>query len=44
MDSARVILFGLPKTKDAARSSALDPDGPVPRNGGNEDMRRPASS
>ena len=26
-----VILFGLPKTKDARGSSALDPDGPVPR-------------
>ncbi len=26
-----VLLFGLPKTKDAAGSSAYDPDGPVPR-------------
>ncbi len=26
-----VILFGLPKTKDPRGSSALDPDGPVPR-------------
>ncbi len=26
-----VILFGLPKTKDARGSSGLDPDGPVPR-------------
>jgi porphobilinogen synthase len=26
-----VLLFGLPKTKDARGSSALDPDGPVPR-------------
>jgi len=26
-----VVLFGLPKTKDARGSSALDPDGPVPR-------------
>jgi porphobilinogen synthase len=26
-----VILFGLPKTKDATGSSAYDPDGPVPR-------------
>jgi porphobilinogen synthase len=26
-----VILFGLPKTKDASGSSAYDPDGPVPR-------------
>ncbi len=26
-----VILFGLPKKKDARGSSALDPDGPVPR-------------
>lgn len=26
-----VILFGLPKTKDAKGSSGLDPDGPVPR-------------
>jgi porphobilinogen synthase len=26
-----VILFGLPKTKDAKGSSALDPNGPVPR-------------
>ena len=26
-----VILFGLPKTKDPSGSSALDPDGPVPR-------------
>jgi porphobilinogen synthase len=26
-----VVLFGLPKTKDAQGSSALDPDGPVPR-------------
>lgn len=26
-----VILFGLPKTKDATGSSGLDPDGPVPR-------------
>ena len=26
-----VILFGLPKTKDARGSSALDPQGPVPR-------------
>ncbi len=26
-----VILFGLPKTKDAEGSSAWDPDGPVPR-------------
>ena len=26
-----VILFGLPKTKDAVGSSALDADGPVPR-------------
>jgi porphobilinogen synthase len=26
-----VILFGLPKSKDARGSSALDPDGPVPR-------------
>ncbi|HEV3192775.1 MAG TPA: porphobilinogen synthase, partial [Polyangiaceae bacterium] len=25
-----VLLFGLPKTKDARGSSALDPDGPVP--------------
>src|SRR5437762_1108837 len=26
-----VILFGLPLTKDAVGSSALDPEGPVPR-------------
>src|SRR5580700_9108307 len=26
-----VVLFGLPKAKDARGSSALDPDGPVPR-------------
>ncbi|MGA3123881.1 MAG: porphobilinogen synthase [Polyangiaceae bacterium] len=26
-----ILLFGLPKTKDALGSSALDPDGPVPR-------------
>ncbi|MCC6554274.1 MAG: porphobilinogen synthase [Polyangiaceae bacterium] len=26
-----VILFGLPRTKDASGSSAYDPDGPVPR-------------
>lgn len=26
-----VLLFGLPKTKDARGSSGLDPDGPVPR-------------
>jgi porphobilinogen synthase len=26
-----VLLFGLPKTKDAQGSSGLDPDGPVPR-------------
>ncbi len=26
-----VLLFGLPKTKDARGSSALDPEGPVPR-------------
>jgi porphobilinogen synthase len=26
-----VLLFGLPRTKDARGSSALDPDGPVPR-------------
>jgi porphobilinogen synthase len=26
-----VLLFGLPKTKDARGASALDPDGPVPR-------------
>ncbi len=26
-----VLLFGLPKTKDARGSSAVDPDGPVPR-------------
>jgi porphobilinogen synthase len=26
-----VLLFGLPQTKDARGSSALDPDGPVPR-------------
>src|ERR1700691_5627623 len=26
-----VLLFGLPKTKDARGTSALDPDGPVPR-------------
>jgi porphobilinogen synthase len=26
-----VVLFGLPKTKDARGASALDPDGPVPR-------------
>lgn len=26
-----IILFGLPKTKDARGSSGLDPDGPVPR-------------
>src|ERR1700686_1600120 len=26
-----VLLFGLPKTKDAKGSSALDPNGPVPR-------------
>ena len=26
-----VVLFGLPRTKDAVGSSALDPDGPVPR-------------
>jgi porphobilinogen synthase len=26
-----VLLFGLPRTKDAHGSSALDPDGPVPR-------------
>jgi porphobilinogen synthase len=26
-----VLLFGLPKTKDASGSSGLDPDGPVPR-------------
>ena len=26
-----ILLFGLPRTKDARGSSALDPDGPVPR-------------
>src|SRR3954464_11572951 len=26
-----VLLFGLPKTKDASGTSACDPDGPVPR-------------
>jgi len=30
-DLGGVILFGLPRTKDARGSSAYDPDGPVPR-------------